>query len=520
MPRVSSRPFGLLAVHAMSDTDSYGQIVRSSSIMGGAQAVTYIVKLIQVKVIAVLLGPTGVGIIGLYTSATNVLGRVTEVGLSSSSVREIAVANGRGDPLAVARTIRMLRRLCWATGILGWLASVAFAIPLSRWMFKSDRHAMALAVLGGMLLLTAINGGQLGLLQGLRRIGDIARAQVGAAVLNTAVSIALYVWLGERGIVPALIATAAGSLVFSWWFARGVRVAPAAMHWRDALVVAKPLLGLGAAFMLSGVLTLVVDLYTRGLVSRELGVGDAGIYQAAWALSGAFAGFVIAAMGTDFYPRLTGVIHDHAAATREVNQQTEIGVLLALPGLLFTIAFAKWAVWAFYSAKFAAAAPVLMWMSVGVFGRVVSWPLGYVQLAAGAGAWFAVTETVFLVLQAGLVTWGVRRFGVVGTAYAFVAVYVLYTIAMLWVVNVLIGFSWSTQTVRVLLGSGLSIVVVLVAGDLLPRVPALLAGAVLTAGGAAWSMRELAARLGKVHRFVRVLSRIPGARYITGGRNG
>lgn len=83
------------------------------------------------------------------------------------------------------------------------------------------------------MLLTALSNGQSGLLQGLRRIGDISHVQVTAAVPKTAIAIGLYAWL-------------------------------------DA----------------------------------------AEIYQAALALSGLFAGFVLGAMGTDFYPRLTSMIHD------------------------------------------------------------------------------------------------------------------------------------------------------------------------------------------------------------------
>ncbi|TXK65582.1 oligosaccharide flippase family protein [Alkalisalibacterium limincola] len=322
----------------MSQGNSYGQILRSSSIIGGAQAINYLVALLRVKVVAVLLGPAGVGVIGLYTSATSLLGTVTGLGLQGSAVRAIAQAQGKNDPQAVARTVRMLRRLVWATGALGWLASIALAIPLSRLMFESTQHAWALAVLGGMLLLTAVSNGQLGLLQGLRRIGDIARVQVAAAVLNTAITIALYSWLREDGIVPVLLANAAATLLCSWWFARRVEVPAVAMDWSVAIAEAKPLLGLGAAMMWGGVLTLALDLYTRTLIARTLGVDAAGIYQAAWALSGLFAGFVLGAMGADFYPRLTSVIHDRAAAMRAVNEQTEIGILLALPGLLGTLA--------------------------------------------------------------------------------------------------------------------------------------------------------------------------------------
>lgn len=490
------------------DSSSYGEIVRSSTIVGGAQAVNYVVGLVRVKAIALLLGPAGVGIIGLYTSATRLLGSVTELGLRGSSVRAIAQAAGRNDPAAIARTTRMLRRLCWATGIAGWVVSAALAMPLSRWMFKSDAHALALAVLGATLLMSAINGGQLGLLQGLRRIGDIARVQVAEAVVNTAIAIGLYVWLGERGIVPVLVVSAGVSLALSWWFARRVRVEPVRMGWDEAIAEAKPLLGLGFAMMWSAVLGLAVDLFTRTLVSRHLGVDAAGIYQAAWALSGTFAGFVLGAMGVDFYPRLTALIRDHAAATRAVNEQTEVGILLALPGLLVLLALSKWVILLLYSTRFAAAADVLLWMALGVFGRVLSWPLGFIQLALGAARWFMATEAISLAIQVALVVWMVPRFGVVGAGYAFAASFAIYTAGMLWVARVLIGFRWSRAVWRIIPIAALFVLLAFASNRLVPGWYSVVAGAIIAVGGGIWCLRGLAARLGDRHRLVRWARRI------------
>lgn len=497
----------------MSQGNSYGQILRSSSIMGGAQAINYLVALLRVKVVAVLLGPAGVGVIGLFTSATSLLGTVTGLGLQGSAVRAIAQAQGKDDPLAVARTIRMLRRLVWATGLLGWLASIALAFPLSRLMFESTQHAGAIAVLGGMLLLVAVSNGQLGLLQGLRRIGDIARVQVAAAVLNTAVTICLYAWLLEDGIVPVLLANAAINLLCSWWFARRIKVPAVVMDWSLAFAEAKPLLGLGVAMMWSGVLTPALDLYTRTLISRTLGVDAAGIYQAAWALSGLFAGFVLGAMGTDFYPRLTSVIHDRAAAIRAVNEQTEIGILLAVPGLLATLAFAKWVVWALYSAEFAPAADVLVWMVLGVFGRVLSWPMGFIQLSLGAGRWFMATEATFLAIQAMLVTWLVPRQGVIGAAYALALCYLFYTMGMAWVSYRLIGFRWSSSVVRVMLIAAGFMVAAFATNRAQPSVLQSVVGGAIALTGALWTLRRLALCLGSVHGLVR---RLPGLRIIIG----
>ncbi len=479
----------------MSGNSSYRQILRSSAVMGGAQAINYMVGLLRIKVVAVLLGPAGVGVIGLYTAASNLVGAVTGLGLQRSAVRAIAIADG--DPVAVARATRMLRRLCWATGVLGWVASVALAIPLSRLMFQSSTHAWALAILGGTLLLGAINGGQLALLRGLRRIDDIARVQVVGAVLNTIVTVALYAWLRERGIVPVMLATATVSLAISWWFVRKVEFPAMSMTWSEAVAEAKPMVSLGIALMISTVLSMVLEFYTRSLVSRTYGVDAVGIYQAAWSLSGMFAGFVLTAMGTDFYPRLTAVIDDRVAAIREINEQTEIGVLLALPGLLVTLALAKWIVWALYSSAFAPATNVLVWMSLGVFGRVVSWPLGYVQLALNTGKWYAATEFFFIALQAALVTWMVPRFGVVGAAYAFFGCYASYFIGMSLITRRLIGFRHSPAALRLIVIATLLMVVTMAVSRLLPDLPAAILGSACAFVGGLWCLRGLSHRLGR-----------------------
>ena len=492
----------------MSGSSSYRQILRSSAVMGGAQAINYLVGLLRVKAVAVLLGPAGVGVIGLYTSASNLVGAVTGLGLQRSAVRAIAIADG--DPVAVARATRMLRRLCWATGVLGWVASVALAIPLSRMMFESTTHAWALAILGGTLLLGAINGGQLALLRGLRRIDDIARVQVVSAVLNTILTVALYAWLRERGIVPVMLATATVSLATSWWFVRHVDVPDLDMGWSEAVAEARPMVSLGIALMTSTVLAMLLEFYTRSLVNRTFGVDAVGIYQAAWSLSGLFAGFVLTAMGTDFYPRLTAAIHDRAAAIREINEQTEIDVLLALPGLLGTLALAKWIVWAMYSAAFAPAAEVLVWMSLGVFGRVVSWPLGYVQLALNAGKWYAATEFFFIALQAALVTWMVPRYGVVGAASGFFGCYAAYFIGMSWICRRLIGFRHSPHAFRLIQIATLLMAATMAASRLLPDLPAAIVGSLCAFGGGLWCLRGLSDRLGADHRLIRAIMRIPG----------
>ena len=494
--------------------NTYGQTLRSSSIAGGAQGLNYIIGLIRVKLVAVLIGPSGVGLIGLYTSAIGLVGVVSALGVGTSAVREIVRANSRDDPEEVARTVIVLRRVCWATGLAGWALTILFCVPLSKLMTGTSGHAKAIALLGSILLLREIRTGQLALLQGLRRIGDLARAEVLGAFVGSIVAVLVYFALRADGIVPGMMATTLIGLTASWWFARRIKVKPLAVSLKQTLSGFRQLVGLGMAFMWGGVVGAALDMFTRTLITRKFGIEAAGVYQAAWALSSVFASFVLSAMAADFYPRLTAAIHDRKQATLIVNEQTEIGVLLALPGLLGALAFAPLVIKLLYTSQFMPAADLLPWMALGVFGQVVSWPLGFVQAASGAARWFVATETIFSSVWALLVYVMVQYSGIVGAGYAFAAVYALYIPGMLWIARRMIDFSWSWETRKLLFIAAIFIIVEFGTLYLPNRKISVAAGACLTLASAVFCLGGLARRLDQDHSLVKFIIVMPFGRYM------
>lgn len=499
-------------------SSSYGEVLRSSSIMGGAQAINYLVGVLRTKAVAVLLGPAGVGLVGAYVAITTMVGTIAGLGINSSGVRDVAEAHGTGDRHRIASTVRTLRRASWVTGAAGWVLIAVLAWPLSEYTFGSPGEARSLALLGATLLLAAVDAGEGAIVQGSRRIGDLARRTMLQAVTGTLIAVSGYAWLGDRGIVPVLVATAATNCGISWWFSRRVEIEHISPSWSDTWNRSKRLMSLGLAFMWSALVTAGTSLAIRALIVRDLGIEASGMYQAAWALSGMFAAFILSAMGTDFYPRLTAVASDHAEVNRLVNQQTEIGTLLALPGVLGTLAFAPWVMRAFYSSDFAPATALLPWFVIGVMGRVVSWPMGFILLAKGASRWFATTETVFGALHLVLAFVLLRSVGLTGVAIAFALLYSAYTAAMAVLVRQITGFVWSTSALRLLSTSSGLVLVSFAVQRWAPDVVALIAGAALTSTAAFVSVRGIASRLGAHHRLVRFVCRLPGGSVLCGVR--
>ena len=430
---------------------SYRQILKSSSIIGGASVINILIGLVRTKLIAVLLGPTGIGLVSLYTGLISTATTVATMGIGTVGTRQIAEALSTNDERAMA-VVR--RAMFWGALLL------ASAGALVVW---SLREVLAVKVLGGVehaatvgwlalgVALSVAGASQGALIQGMRRIGDMARLSVFSSLLNTVLGVALLWQWGQAGLVAYVLAGPLVSFLLGHWFVSRlpkVAAGPIAMH--EMAHQWQALLRLGIPFMGAGVAGALVQLWIRVEVGNTLGAEPLGHFQAAWTISMQYIGFVLAAMGADYYPRLTGVIHDHKAATRLVNEQTEIALLLSAPVFIAMMGLTPWVIGLLYSSAFAPAVEVLRWQILGDVLKVVSWPLGFVILAAGAGKTYFLTETLALVVMGGLVAGFSSSVGLRITGIAFLGCYLIYLPMVYLLARRRIGFVWAGSVVKLM----------------------------------------------------------------------
>ncbi len=424
---------------------TYIQILKSTVLIGSSSVVTMGFAIIRNKALAMLLGPEGVGLMGIYNSIADIAQTVAGLGIQSSGVRQIAEAAGTGDAGKVARTASVLQSVSIALGIAGAIMLAALAFPVSWFTFGDHQHVVGVALLSLAIFLRLTSAGQTALIQGLREISILARINVLAAFFTTVITIPLVYVFGAEGIVPSLVAGAAATLLTSWWYSRRMpQNEPnlSAPQFRQELA---GLVKLGFVFMISGLLTLGSAYVVRIIVLQQGGVAAAGLYQAAWALGSLYAGFILQAMGTDFYPRLTAIAGDHAACNRLVNEQARVSILLAGPGVLATLTFAPFVMWLFYSPEFYAAADLLRWICLGMLLRIIAWPMGYIVLAKGEETIFFWTEVAATAVHIGLAWLLVSTFGLAGSAAAFFGLYLWHSVLIYVLARKLTGFRWSAE---------------------------------------------------------------------------
>lgn len=487
----------------------YHGIVQSTAILGAIRGLTVFLNVARYKALALAVGPAGVGIFGLFDVMVATTVTTSSLGVNVSGVREVAAAGAKGNTAQLAAAIDTLRVLTKILAAIGALVVAVFCVPLSRMTFGKPGFEIPVLIVSLSVFFTGVSSGYRAQLQGLNRIRDLARIGSIAAITDAFIIIVATLLWGERAIAPALSASALVTAALFWKISRAEENPVGKFAWAAFRPLAQRLIVLGVSLAAALLFANVGAYVIRTLINREVGLADAGLYVAAFTLSGKSVGFLLDSMRADLYPRLSAVADDNARLNILLNGQTEICLLLTIPGVLFLIAFAPYLLRAFYSADFLAAAPLLALFSLGSLARVMSTPLGYVRLAKGKGLLYFLTELGFSALQIALVFVLLKWLGLKGAVIGCVLQAVIQTLSLAYTANRLTGFRWSSECIRlafILIPTALAVFTLSL---FVPRLITSVVGGIIALGVGCFNVRELTARLGPGHRISRLLLRIP-----------
>jgi PST family polysaccharide transporter len=407
---------------------SFARILRSSALMGGAQVVTLAVAFIRTKVIAQLMGPAGVGLVGVLTAFNGNVSTLAGWGLGASGVRMIAGS----APEETASKQAAVRKFGLMLSGLGLVATLVLFWPVAYLTFDTSLYVTELLI-GGMAVPCIIASlVWTSMLQAAGHVKSLAKAQVISALTGLLVGLPLIYFFGSIGIAVSLLFAAAVPMAFTWHVARrDCCLADAQPRTEDL----RALFDMGGGLMVIGVAAQLAAYGVRLAIIRHHadiadGLADAGYYQAAIAIAGSLPAMVFAAMGTDFFPRVAAA-KDEAEAKVLSERQIEAALLLALPIFTGLITMNRLGITFLYAEKFEPAVPLLSWMIWGVFVRLLGWPLGYWLVARGSMRTVVIVEVTSNLVMAALPIILLPAFGLVGTAIGYFAGYLLYAIAML-----------------------------------------------------------------------------------------
>lgn len=429
--------------------NSYGNILKATSFLGGVQVFQALVNLVRGKFVAIFLGFVGMGISALFTSAASIIQKVAQLGFPLALTREIA--EKKENPEDFAHTLKattILSRICATAGAL---FCFLFAPWLSRITFSSGEYTWQFRLLAVMIFFAIDGAGKLAQLQGVHAVKRISSASVAGALSGLCIGIPLYWKFGNLGIVPAMCAL---SIVTWTWYSYSVRKCfaglPEVRFSRERHIpVIKKLLVLGILLMAGDLIGTAANYLLNVFLRHNGGIDTVGFFQAANSLTNQYSGVVFSAMSLDYFPRLTAAAHSDEKMCRVVNRQLEIVSLIIGPLIILLLLTAPMVIHFFLSVKFLDVTPLLRLIGLGVLLQAINFPLGYITFAKKNKRLFFWLEAVAgNIIYIGFAITGYLLFGINGLGYGMIAEQLLMLIIYIAVSSQLYRYSLSKRAFR------------------------------------------------------------------------
>ncbi|TDE02281.1 oligosaccharide flippase family protein [Flavobacterium sandaracinum] len=436
----------------MADTKtSYHQILKTTSLFGGVQLFTIFIAIIRTKLIAVFVGPAGMGIIALLNSAIGIIGGFSGLGIETSAVKHISADYKNEDLNTVSVTVSVVKKVALVTGIIGSVLTLLFSNWLSLITFGNTDQMHSFMLLSLVLLFRQLTVAELAILQGLRKMRFLAKANLYGNIFGLLLSVPLYYFYGIDAIVPTIIGISLSALFFSFYYSKKVVIEKRNVTKPQLMIEGKRIVKLGFMLTISGLLTLLTTYLIQIYVGKQGGLEQVGFYNAGFTLLNSYVGIIFTVMSTDYFPRLASISNQNELVRTSVSQQSFLSILIITPIIILFLTLIPLIVKVVFTPVFTTIIPMVCFGILAMLFRAVSWSMGYILIAKGDSKMFLKTAIGFNAVSLLLNVLGYYFYGLEGLGFSFLVYYVIHFFGLKIITRKRYGFYFDSDFYQIYL---------------------------------------------------------------------
>jgi len=443
------------------------EILKAFFKTGSGQVGNMLFGAIAMKIMAVILGPSGIGLYSLLRQVLAFTSRVGDAG-NSAVVQGLASRKGRGRDAYLVTSFWV-----FVLGALVLIVVLLISAPwLALWVIgRDDTQTIKLVRwLALPIALTIASVYLQGVLNSFRAIGLLALLQIlgAAAMALLAYPVSRLVEMGYPiAFICVMSASPAVGVVLGLWSALRAGWLTPLLHGLRAGFHTEALrhfLSLAGTLLTTGSVATVVGLATQALIVNQEGLASAGIFAVALTLTGTYVMVYVVPFSTYYLPTLSQAEDplERAMLTQRVLRLT---TLVMVPLVMSVIALKPLVVELLYSKEFTPSLEIIRWMLISDYFRIFVFVFD-VQLMAYANIrvllWASTLWSVGSLLFAAVSLFGFSSLQGIGIGFLLLYIirlaYYLYytrsryqlplarTVVVPWLVGLalVLGVSWYT----------------------------------------------------------------------------
>lgn len=435
----------------MTESSNFKEGLKGTTLFGGVGILNILISIVKSKLVAVLLGPEGMGVLGLFNSSVDLINKSTNFSLRTSAVKDISGAFASGDTNQISTVYSVFRKLIIITGLLGLLVCVLFSPYLSLSSFGDYSFSISFIILALSFPLLQLSDGLNVLMQSTRHLKLLAKSNVVGNILSLLSVIPIYYLYGLEGIVYTIVLGYLVHYVVTWFYANKTKIDKRSINVRQAFIEGKDMLKMGLMISLQGILVALSAYVMRAYISNTTSVEEVGLYTAGFYIINTYTGLVFSGMSTEYYPRIASIANDNDKMFEAVKSQSELSIMLLSPLVCALILLGDIAIVLLYSKDFLGITMMINISMIGMFFKAPSWCLGYVYLGKGDSKTFFCNELVTIIYTLLLNIFFYDFWGLTGMGVSFLISFLLYWIQNIIVCHYRYGYSINLSLLKTLL---------------------------------------------------------------------
>lgn len=406
-------------------------LVKVSFLNAIATLIKMLTGFVSVKVVAAIIGPVGVALLGQLNNFTQILLSISNGGINAGITKYTAEhADSEKD------YILYLGTGFWITVVLSIVTSLVLVIGagyFSETILHDIQYRSVFYVFGGTILFYALNALLTSVINGFKEYKKYVISNIVGSIVGLLFSVVLAI---KYTIFGALIATVTfQSIVFfitlgliakSYWF-----------KWKTFILKfnKETAIKLGHFSLMAIVSAITVpagQIIVRSYIISKNTITDAGLWEGINRISGMYLMVITASLGVYFLPKLSEL-----KTQKELRDEILLVYKMIVPFLILTTSiiyiFRVFIIHLLFTNEFTGMQDLFAFQLIGDILKIMGWVLGYLLLAKAMTKIYIAMEIVSFLLLIIVSYFLVNQHGAVGATLAFAIVYLIYLIVLCFV---------------------------------------------------------------------------------------
>ena len=337
--------------------------------------VVFTCSFLKNKVLAVVLGVTGVGLVSQLSNFVSLLNYFVPLGIPnglSKVVAEEQVNENERLRYFLESSINMVLYPTILFSVIVFLLSDSISI----FLLESAEYSGYVKVISLAIPFIVLNSIMEGFLRGLKQIKLYVKLIIVSNVVNLLFLVPLVLLFGITGAIFGIISSYLIYVVFSFitmkkeGLLQGIRL----FRSIDGTLF-KKLLKVSFALLISGAMFQLTLLILRKMIISEFGIYSNGIFQSVIGISVNYFAFIFLSLSTYSFPTVSKLFLNEEISS-ELNINVRYIVSLMVPLIIILFVFRSFVISILFTSEFLPAEDLFAFQFLGDFFKALSWSIG------------------------------------------------------------------------------------------------------------------------------------------------